>query len=331
MRTAQELIELIEYDKIAELTTLDFRINFTQKELTEFTHFCIVSKSLEAVEIKDIDFNPVIEELIGAVLPLNNSIKKLELNNIASFDSVGSALKECLQFNTGIEELIISNNPLMNKVLSYVEPDLSANSKITKLVLTANALNNDSIGMLSNIIEYNTSLNEIDLSHQPLTGNMLRGLFKMIGKNENILTLKLSDTQLTSDAFNDLFKELSDNKSLLNLDLSFNNFDGFNTLLQEACFQFLKSENGLQNLNLQNCDLSRYFASNLARTFSKNAQFTSMNLSNNNLCDSGVIIVSRYAKDLKLLTALDLRNNNTTLLASYMVKEALNGVLSYQI
>ena len=149
MRTAQELIALIENDKITELTTSDFKIKFTSQELKEFIHFCIVSKSLESVEIKNIDFNPVIECLLGQVLPMNNSIKKLELNNLGAFDLVASALKECLQFNTGIEELVISNNVKLNEVLQYLAPNLKANSKIKKLVLTANSLKTDSINQIS--------------------------------------------------------------------------------------------------------------------------------------------------------------------------------------
>ena len=328
MRTAQELIALIENDKITELTTSDFKINFTSQELKEFVHFCIVSKSLESVEIKNIEFNPVIEDLLGRVLPMNNSIKKLELNNLRSFDKAGGSLKELLQFNTGIEELVISNNSNIDGVLAYIFPDLKDNSQIKKFNLTSNSLNNETIGLIANLLETNESLNEIDLSHQPLAGNSLASLFEAIGKNQNITAIKLSNTHLTTNSFDLLSSKLLDNKSLLNLDLSFNSFKDS---LPLSFFQFLKGENNLSKLNLQNCDLNRYFASNLARTFSEKSKFSSINLSQNNLCDLGITIISRYAKNIKSLLNLDLRNNNATLLASYMAKETLGGLLDYQI
>ena len=328
MKTAQDLIRSIEEDKISMLTTEDFKLEFTKKELNEYVHFCIVSKSLESVEIKDIDFNPVIEEVLGRALPLNNSVKKLELNNLRSFDEAGGSLKELLQFNTCIEELVIANNSKINEVLSYISPNLEANIEIKKLGIISSSLNDDGIIVLSDIIKNNTSFNEIDLSHQPLDGKSLPELFKIINKKENILSLGLSHTQCTLITADNLSRELEDNEYLLNLDLSFNSFA---KSLPWSFFQFLNSKSKLLNLNLKNCDLNCFCASNLARTFSNNPQFESIDLSDNNMRDLGVTIISRYAKELNCLTSLDLRNNNTTKLAPHLVQETLEGIVTYQI
>uniref|UniRef100_A0A8C5N135 NACHT, LRR and PYD domains-containing protein 3 n=1 Tax=Leptobrachium leishanense TaxID=445787 RepID=A0A8C5N135_9ANUR len=140
---------------------------------------------------------------------------------------------------------------------------------------------------LCSVIIMNKCLIKLELSQNDIQDSGVKYLCEGLVKSTHSLQeLGLEDCKLTSSCCEDLYSVFTTNRSLTKLDLSENKLG--DSGVKRLCEGLKDPCSMLQELRLQECDLTSLCCEDLQSVISKNRCLTSLDLSTNDLEDQGV-------------------------------------------
>ncbi|XP_072892029.1 ribonuclease inhibitor-like [Hemitrygon akajei] len=206
-------------------------------------------------------------------------------------------LASALSTNPSLTELDLSDNKLGDSGVKLVSAALrNPECKIQKLWLRKVGLTDSGAEDLASALSTNPSLTKLDLSDNKLGDSGVKLVSAALRNPEcKIQKLWLWKVGLTDSGAEDLASALSTNPSLTVLDLSLNKLGDPGVKLVSAALR--NPECKIQKLWLDNVGLTDSGAEDLVSALSTNPSLTKLDLSYNELGDSGVKLVSEALRN----------------------------------
>ncbi|XP_059815319.1 NACHT, LRR and PYD domains-containing protein 14-like [Hypanus sabinus] len=219
-------------------------------------------------------------------------IQILWLWDVGLTDSGVEDFASALSTNPSLTELDMSENKLGDSGVKLVSVALrNPECKIQKLGLIDVGLTDSGADDLASALSTNPSLTELNLSGNKLGDSGVKLVSAALRNPEcKIQRLWLIDVGLTDSGVEDLASALSTNTSLMELDMSENELGDAGVKIVSAALR--NPECKIQKLRLTRVSLTDSGAEDLVSTLSTNPSLTELNLSGNELGDSGVKLVS---------------------------------------
>ncbi|XP_051726847.1 uncharacterized protein LOC127500029 isoform X38 [Ctenopharyngodon idella] len=263
----------------------------------------------------------------------SSSLKDLDLSNNQNLQDSGvKLLSNGLKANCKLEKLILSNCSITEEGYKSLASALRLNpSHLIELDLTGNDPGQSGVKELNDLLqdqnyqlktlrflgpaadeacqyvreivgENPLLLSELNLSERKLgNGNVNQITALLQDKHCTVKTLMLNNNRITAEGCAALTSAFNSNPSnLIELDLSGNKLE--NSGMEKICHLFKNTQCRLERLKLCDCGLTEENCSALATVLRSNSSLKELDISNNNLQDSGV---------KKLQNALE--NTNCTL------------------
>ncbi|KAL2089099.1 hypothetical protein ACEWY4_015998 [Coilia grayii] len=240
-------------------------------------------------------------------------LETLELRWCELTEQSCSSLASALSSGSSLRQLDLSNNNLLDSGVTHLSAALrNPRCQLETLELRWCELTEQSCSSLASALSSGSSLRQLDLSNNNLLDS---GVTLLSAALRNPLcqleTLQLCNCKLTEQSCSSLASALSSGSSLRQLHLSVNNLlDSGVTLLSAALGNPLCQ---LETLQLCWCKLTEQSCSSLASALSSGSSLRQLHLSNNNLLDSGVTLLSAALRNpLCQLETLQLWNCKLT-------------------
>ncbi|XP_066512431.1 NACHT, LRR and PYD domains-containing protein 12-like [Hoplias malabaricus] len=263
---------------------------------------CSVLKSpnspLKELEFSETELQDSGVKLISEALKSSNcKLETLRLTDckftLNSYESLCSALKSP---NSPLKELDLSQTDLQDSGVKLISETLkSSHCTLETLRLTVCKLGEKSCEDLGSILLVNSSLKELDLSNNDLQDSgvekLCAGLKSSLCKLE---TLRLTVCKLGEKSCEDLGSVILVNSSLKELDLSNNDLQDSGVEKLSAALK--SSLCKLETLRLTVCKLGEKSCEDLGSVLLVNSSLKELDLSNNDLQDSGVEKLSTALK-----------------------------------
>ena len=228
-------------------------------------------------------------------------LRKFDIShNKISFEAADN-IAIVLSQNTQLEELDISYNNLQTPGATTILQGIKHTLTLIKLNIAHNAITDEATECIISILCNNSNLKELNLSHNSLL------------EREVIRTITVSETIVAK--FNDFSEKTTANKlpliitNLQELDLSNINLHRTNAV---DIFKEVDGISTLQVFNISANSLTPLVVDNLAYFLSKNNELQDLDLSCNDLQESGIVKILD-AVNYSSLTKLDISNNYTNL------------------
>ncbi|XP_072109319.1 NACHT, LRR and PYD domains-containing protein 3-like isoform X1 [Mobula birostris] len=237
--------------------------------------------SVKTLKFSGLQMNPIDCAVLSNVIGFCDTIKDLDLQNCAiqcdGLQWLKPGLQKCVVLRLWNNKLGDSGVKLLSVVLK------NRQCKIKELQLGANDLTASCIEDLAAALSENRSLLVLELSNNKLGNSGIKYLSVAL-KNPGckIKKLSLKANGLTAACVEDLFSALSINQSLTTVSL------GSNKLGDAGVHQLPKCLRNVEELELDDNNLSACCTEDLASTLSTYQSLRALNLSNNNLGDSGM-------------------------------------------
>ncbi|XP_072893780.1 NACHT, LRR and PYD domains-containing protein 3-like isoform X2 [Hemitrygon akajei] len=264
--------------------------------------------------------------VLSHVIGLCDTIKHLDLENChiqcEGIQRLGPGLHKCQELRLGRNDLGDSGVKLMSAALRNLE------CKIQKLELIEVGLTDSGTEDLASALSTNLSLMELNLGDNKLGDSGVKLVSAALRNPEcKIQKLKLYRVGLTGSGAKDLVSALSINPSLMELYLSDNKLGDSGVKLVSAALR--NPECKIQKLGLEKVGLTDSGAEDLVSALSTNPSLTELNLSCNELGDSGVKLVSAALWNLECkIQKLELRDVGLTESGAEDLASALSTNLS---
>ncbi|XP_072893968.1 NACHT, LRR and PYD domains-containing protein 3-like [Hemitrygon akajei] len=253
-------------------------------------------------------------KLVSAALPNPEcKIQKLELGYVGLTDCGAEDLASALSTNQTLTELNLSGNELGDSGVKLVTAALrKSECKIQKLWLYGVGLTDSGAEDLASALSTNQTLTELELSGNELGDSGVKLVSASLRNPEcKIQKLELVDVGLTDSGTDDLASALRTNSSLTELGLSGNELGDSGVKLVSAALR--NPECKIQKLGLYGVGLTDSGAEDLASALSTNQTLTELDLSVNELGDSGVKLVSAALRNPECkIQKLELRDVGLT-------------------
>ncbi|XP_078251527.1 NACHT, LRR and PYD domains-containing protein 3-like isoform X2 [Rhinoraja longicauda] len=245
--------------------------------------------SVEILSFLGLGLTPIDCAVLSHVIRHCDTIKHLDLRGCGiqceGLQRLGPVLHKCQHLGLGYNDLGDSGVKLVCAALR--NPDC----KIQTLGLATVGLTDSGAEDLASALSTNTSLTELELSDNRLGDSGVKLVSAALGNPDcKIQRLKLRTVGLTDSGAEDLVSALSTNPSLTELDLTWNNLGDSGVKPVSAALR--NPDCKIQTLGLNGVGLTDSGAEDLASALSTNRSLTELDLSGNNLGDSGVKPVS---------------------------------------
>ena len=228
-------------------------------------------------------FNSFINQ--QSIVDLN--LSSFECSNRNRLTSVGvDNITEFLNINNFIETLSLSGNSIRNEGFFYICQGLEKNLSLLNLDISNNGINERGIKKGMEFIgtyKINSKINNLNISNNPiLNGGII--LFASYFRNfPNLISLNLSYCGIEFKGFQKLLKTVPQLKKLESLNVSGNNLKSDNFFILKEYFSIFN----IRNLNISKCLLGDKCAFYLGECISSNESLKTLNISGNNISDSG--------------------------------------------
>ncbi|XP_069749998.1 NACHT, LRR and PYD domains-containing protein 12-like [Narcine bancroftii] len=232
-------------------------------------------------------------ELMSVVLKHPDcKIQKLWMDNVGLTDFGTEDLASTLSRNCSLTELDLSGNNLRESRVKLVSAALrNPGCKIQTLRVSDTNIPNLSTKDVTSGLSMNHSLTKIKLSKNKLGDSGVRLLSEVLRVTKyKIQRLWLNKAGLTDPSAEDLISTLCAIPSLTELDLSVNHVGDSGAKLLSAALR--NPDCKMQKLGLNSTGLTDSCTEDLYDALSTNQSLTDLNLSDNNLGDSGVKRIS---------------------------------------
>ena len=288
--------------------------NFLSKN-TELKELDLSHNNLDATGISNICRNLNISHLTKINIS-NNAIGEQAADDIGNF----------LSKNTELIELDLSHNNLDATGISNIFRKLNI-SHLTKINISNNAVGEQAAGDIGNFLSKNTKLKELDLSHNNLCAAGICNVCRKLHVNISHLTkINISNNTIGVQAADDIGNFLSKNTELKELDLSYNNLDARG--ISNIC-RTLKISH-LTKINISNNAIGEQAADDIGNFLSKNTKLKELDISCNNLYESGIKTLCKRIANLSKLSKLKVGGNDFTYLVADDVVKVLLGNINLQ-
>ncbi|XP_071399643.1 NACHT, LRR and PYD domains-containing protein 12-like [Centroberyx affinis] len=262
--------------------------------------FVLLSSEKE-LDVFDLKKYSASEEGLLRLLPVVQVSRTALLNQCELSDQCCEALASVLSSqSSSLRELDLSSNALQDSGVKLLSAGLgSPHCRLETLRLSVCQLSKRSCKALASVLSsQSSSLRELDLSNNDLQDSGVKLLSAGLESPHcRLETLRLSGCLVTGEGCASLASALSSNPShLRELDLSYNHPGDSGVKLLSAGLEHLKT------LRLSGCNLSERSCEALASVLSsQSSSLRELDLSNNNLKDSGVKLLSAGLEHLKTL------------------------------
>ena len=232
-----------------------------------------------------------------------NIIQLCVSGNVISAE-VTEALADVLLENTTLKELDLSDNNLHAEGINNIFGRLKI-STLFKLNISHNDITEQAADCIATFLSVNTDLEELDLSHTNLPS---AGAVKICATDlANLTAFNISHNVITGEAANDIATFLSRNTKLKKLDLSHNN------LLSAGAIKIFKTGiSKLTKFNISHNSITIEAANDMETFLSCNTKLHVLDLSCNDLQESGCMNVFAVLQNSSVLTSLKFSNCNVS-------------------
>ncbi|XDV53593.1 hypothetical protein PO909_022061 [Leuciscus waleckii] len=256
-------------------------------------------------------------------------LEKLGLRSCHISDRGCAVLSSALRLNPSLRELDLSENKINELGLKMLS-DLLADPqfKLEKLGLRSCDVSDGGCADLSSALRSNPSLRELDLSGNKITESKLRKISPLLEHPQcKLQKLVLRSCNISDGGCAVLSSALRSNLSLRELDLSGNYFGDSGVKQLSALLKHTQCK--LEKLELRACWIRDGVCADLSSALRSNPSLRELDLSGNNIGDSGVDQLSALLADPQCkLEKLELRSCNISDGGCAVLSSALRSNLS---
>jgi hypothetical protein len=242
--------------------------------------------------------------VVAGLIPVMGGLTKLSLAENELGEEGTKAICEALEQNKTLKELDISNSPHRGSGSNiggsagakHVAKMLGVNGGLTKLSLAQNNLEEAGTKTICEALEQNTTLKELDISgheYSNIGGSAgAKHVAKMVRVNGGLTKISLAKNMLGEEGTKAICEALEQNKTLKELDISGDGFGASNiggSAGVKHVAKMLGVNGGLTSINMSGNNLTdsgrdMTGIKELAAALGVNGGLTSLNLSSNQLC-----------------------------------------------
>ena len=236
---------------------------------------------------------------------------------------------EGLQCNTTLVNLSLQRNNIDPDTARFLTKMLRVNNSLTYLNLTRNNLAESGARSIFKGLYQNTTLMKLLLEKNTITAtnpDTARSLTKMLQVNKSLTHLDLSDNYLADSGARSIFEGLQHNTTLMKLLLEKNTITATNPDTARSITKILQVNNSLTHLNLSRNSLSDLGARCIFEGLQCNFTLVKLSLRDNGITSTNLDTATSLTKMLqvnKSLTHLDLSGNNLYESGAFCIFEGL--------
>ena len=290
----------------SNLRMLDICNNQITKEAADAIAIAVLSnKNLETLYLDNNSLGTGIKIIAAALKQLSN-LAVLSLDNNNATEVAADELAAVVQ-NNKLEKLSIAKNELKLGAIKIAWA-LSKIATLITLNLHANEMTKEVAYSLAAAVKSNSSLTTLKLSYNRLEADGIKIIAQALRELKSLQVLHINDNQITEEAAEDIASFILYSSSLKELYLSNNSLH--NGMIKIA--DSLHNASGLQELILNNCDMTENVAGSLAVVLKNMKSLKSFAIMNNKLRPKGVISIIESLSCISGLTLLNIYNNQIT-------------------
>jgi Ran GTPase-activating protein (RanGAP) involved in mRNA processing and transport len=242
--------------------------------------------SLRKCYIRDAGARVLAETMIES----GSSLRELKLNG-CYIGRIGAAhLGEALQANTSLEVLkLLDDNRIGNDGVIALAEGLMHSQSIRVLHLEFCGLTgSEGVAYIARLLDANATLQELTLSNNCIGNDGAIALAEGLMHSQSIRVLNLMNCGIGTNGAAAVGRLLEANATIEELDISHNYFDNyFDEAGCSALADGLSHNQGLRNLNLQNCSVHSEGAKRIGLTLKSNSHLERLNLLRNSITKEG--------------------------------------------
>ncbi|KAK7355816.1 hypothetical protein VNO80_15078 [Phaseolus coccineus] len=303
--------------RIAEPILLSIKDQLKEVDLSDFIAGRPEAEALEVMTI----FSSALE---GCAL------RYLNLSNNAMGEKGVRAFRSLLKTQINLEELYLMNDGISEEAAKAVSELLPSTEKLRVLHFHNNMTGDEGAIAISEIVKHSPALEDFRCSSTRVGSDGGVALAEALGACKHLRKLDLRDNMFGEEAGVALSKVIPAHTDLTEIYLSYLNLEDDGA---EALANALKeSAPSLEILDLAGNDITAKAAASVAACISSKQFLTKINLSENELKDEGVVLISKALEGGHgQLLEVDLSTNSITLSGAKVVAEAVVGKPGFKL
>jgi Ran GTPase-activating protein (RanGAP) involved in mRNA processing and transport len=258
------------------------------KQLQEL--FTELSSASCTIQLLEVGWTDLVEDgcvYLAEALKKNTTVEELNLHHCginAEGAAVLSAALDCCQ---SVKVVRLNWNNIGSMGVTHLVPLLKRNCAVTSFELSWNDIDYQGAESLAVALAGNCSLTSLDLSNNYIGPQGACRLAEALIRNDNLSKLCLKGNGIGGKGGRAIFRAVKEKRSLKHLDLSDNDL-GDETVSVFANV-LLENKSGLTAIDLSGNDIRSPGACQIALGLKNNKTLSHLNLSENNIDDSGGI------------------------------------------
>ena len=284
------------------------RLNISCNKITATTANVIATVLSHNLKLEELDLSNNLMQAASIVtifksLRYNLNLKKVYINDNMITDEAAEEIAVVVSQNIKLEELDISCNNMQTTGIIKIFEGIEHISTLTKLNIAHNTVTDEAAKYIMDGLSSNSKLKEINLSHINLKNTIA---FKNL-KFANLNKFNFSGNIINEKLANEISHFLSHCTNMKVLDLSCTD------LQNSGCIEILSRLDifSLTTFNISGNNITTHAADAIAVLLSKNDELEELDLSCNNLQESGIRNILDSINILNL-SILNISNNHIT-------------------